>query len=97
MHTNGALHFALPAARRDPETAAQAKASWETCMEILERRLERGWLIGSAFTLVDLANASGVAFGVHAGKLSVESYKNVAAWRQRCQSRPAHARAVTSE
>lgn len=94
IHTNGDLHFALPPQRRDRETAAQAKATWEKCMDILEQRLEKGWMVGSAFSLVDVANAAAVAFGAMAGHLSVDGYKNVAAWLQRCQARPAFGRAI---
>jgi glutathione S-transferase len=94
IHTNGDLHFALPPQRRDRETAAQAKATWEKCMDILEQRLERGWMVGSAFTLVDVANASAVAFGAMAGNFSLDGYKNVSSWLQRCQARPAFGRAM---
>ena len=84
----------LLAAALHPD-APDAKKHWEACLEILDARLEaEPYLIGSSFTLADVAVVSNVAFGVMAAALAIEPYKNVVAWLERCRGRPAFARAM---
>lgn len=61
-------------------------------LRALEERLnDRGYVLGT-FSLVDVAVASGLAFGASVG-LSLEPYPRVAAWLRRCTDRPACKRA----
>jgi glutathione S-transferase len=75
--------------------APDTKTRWETCLEILDARLEgSAHLLGDAFSLADVAVTSNVAFGVMAAGLPVEPYPNVSAWLDRCKARPAFERAM---
>jgi glutathione S-transferase len=93
--TESGWRYAQPADRRSPELAADAKKQWETCLDILERRLERQpYIVGDSFTLADVAVGPNVVFGAMAGKLPIETCRNVSAWIERCKARPAFARAM---
>lgn len=56
---------------------------------------ERSWLVGDAFTIADLANASVMKIVSHTQL--VEAYPNLAAWRDRCFARPAYREAIEEQ
>jgi glutathione S-transferase len=94
-HTNSGSAYAPAAEHGSPELAADSKKQWETCLEILDARLERQpYVVGDGFTLVDVANASTIAFGSMAAKLPLDGCRNVQAWIERCRARPAFTRAM---
>lgn len=74
------------------ENAAQlavAKKEIAELHRILDERLaERAFILGSAFTLVDLVVASAVGYA-SAGGISVTDYPRLKAWLETCQARPA--------
>jgi glutathione S-transferase len=62
-------------------------------LDALDARLGgRDYLLGAAFSLVDVPAASSLLVGLALG-VSVEGRKNVEAWLARCRARPALARA----
>jgi GST-like protein len=61
-------------------------------MEILEERLaDRDYLIGGAFSLVDLIVACMVVYGTYCGA-TIDAYPRIQAWTGRCMERPAFAK-----
>ena len=80
-----------------PEDRSKAAAEYnhaqlDRLLAALEARLEgRDYLLGG-FSLVDVAAASWLAFGMAFG-VGLERYPRVAAWCKRCQERPAFKRA----
>ena len=84
----------LSTSERMPELqhAAMAELSRKEAREhlaILEARLEgREWLLGSAFSLVDVVMASTLIFAGFAG-VSFDGLPRVQAWLARCKERPA--------
>jgi glutathione S-transferase len=82
----------VPAEARNEVQAVQAKEGLERCLAILETRLEgRAWILGDAFTLVDVATASSVAFFARMAGLGKERFPRTAAWTGRATQRPAMA------
>jgi glutathione S-transferase len=78
-----------------PDAAERALGGWKTAMHILDQRLTgREYVLGSAFTLVDVVVASVVGLGPMLANLPVDE-KRVADWLARCQSRPALAKAIS--
>jgi glutathione S-transferase len=93
--TDGRL--SLPKEHRSAHVAKQYKERFEALMKLLDERLQgRDYILGSTFSLVDVANASMVGFATMLGGLSVADHKNVAGWVARCQSRPSMARVMGS-
>jgi glutathione S-transferase len=87
--------FALPKEHQSAHVAKASKDRFEQLMKVLDDRLSgRDYILGSAFSLVDVANASMIGFATMMGGLSVADHKNVAAWVARCQQRPAMGRAM---
>lgn len=94
MHATDA-RMALPKEHRSAHAGQMAKDRFHQCMKVLDGRLAgRDYTLGNAFSLVDVANASMVAFAAMMGGLSVADHPNVAAWVARCQQRPAMARVM---
>jgi glutathione S-transferase len=82
----------VPAEARNEAQATQAKEGLERCLSILEARLEgREWILGDAFTLVDVATASSVAFFARMAGLGKERFPRSATWTARATQRPAMA------
>ena len=85
----------FPAAERNLAQAEAAKKDFGQCLEILDHALTgKDYLVGNAFSLVDVANASTVAFGGMRLGIDFSTYKNVTAWVARSTQRPAMARAA---
>jgi glutathione S-transferase len=78
---------------RSAACAAYNKSQLDRCLAALEQRLDgRAHLLGSDFSLADLANASALGFGLMCG-LQLDTYPRTAAWCKRCIDRPARQRA----
>ena len=89
--------FALPKEHQSAHVGKMYKEKFEGLMKLLDDRLAgREYIMGSTFTLVDVANASMVGFATMMGGLSISDHKNVGAWAARCQQRPAMARVMAS-
>jgi len=92
---NSAFPKAPPPEKRATWLAEQATTAWEHNLGILDRQLEgKDHLFGKTFMLCDIAVAGNVNFGMRMVGLPVDAFKNVAARRERCTSRPAFARAM---
>jgi glutathione S-transferase len=84
----------FPADERNPKAADGARADLRSLLGILDATLEgREYLVGGAFSLVDLSIA---AFAPLLGRLGVDfgPWKNVNAWLARSMQRPALARTM---
>jgi glutathione S-transferase len=80
------------AADRSKATADYNHGQYLRNLDALEARLAgREYILGAAFSLVDVLAASVLLLGVALGG-SVEGRQNVAAWLERCRARPAFAR-----
>jgi len=77
--------------QRSKAAAEYHKGQFEVCLDALERQLASREFILGAFTLVDVAAASVVAFGKMLG-VSLGDRKSVSAWLDRCALRPARTR-----
>ena len=78
---------------RSAACAAYNKSQLDRCLAALEQRLEgRDYILGPDFSLVDLANASALAFGLMCG-LKLDGYPRAADWVKRCTGRAARERA----
>lgn len=76
-------------ALRSHEQAAAALAGVNELLDLLEARLaERPWMLGEAYSLVDLVVGSVVGYGVYFGA-DVEAHPQVKQWLGRLQARPA--------
>lgn len=95
LWTQGKHKFALPSDKRVPAVLPTAAWEFQRATRALESRLaEREWLVGAHFTLADLLVAHTLSWAVmfkHRLPDELEAY------RQRCQARPALARAVERE
>ncbi len=86
--------LSLPRDKQHKDTADRALATWNTCVRMLDERLaSREYLLGSTFSLCDVAVASVVGLGPMMAGLDLDS-KRVSDWLARCQGRPALARAL---
>jgi glutathione S-transferase len=93
-HAGSHPRMSLPKDKQVKEAADRAHAAWKHAMQLLDQRLAgRDYLLGSAFTLVDVVVASVVMIGPMMANLPIEE-KRVSDWVSRCQSRPALARAT---
>jgi glutathione S-transferase len=96
-HAGNHPRLTLPADKRLPDAADRALATWRTGLRVLDERLaSRAYLLGDAFTLCDCIVASVVNVGGMMGSMPVEE-KRVQDWIGRCTSRPALARAMSSD
>jgi glutathione S-transferase len=87
--------LALPKEHRSAHVAKMAKERFDQCAKVLDGRLQgKDYIMGSTFSLVDVANASMLGFATMMGGLSVADHKNVSSWLPRCQQRPAMARVM---
>ena len=94
MHATEA-RMALPKEHRSAHLAQMAKDRWAHYMHILDDKLKgREYMLGSSFSLVNVANASLVGFATMMAGLPLSEQKDVAAWVARCQQRPAMARVM---
>ncbi|HVZ42672.1 MAG TPA: glutathione S-transferase family protein [Ramlibacter sp.] len=78
---------------RSGACAEYNRGQFERMLRTLEERFsDREWLVGSGFTLADLACAGALGFGMLCG-IGLGDYPKTAAWVKRCGDRPARARA----
>jgi glutathione S-transferase len=95
-HAGAHPRMSLPKDKQVKESADRAHAAWKHATQLLDQRLAgRDFLLGDAFTLVDVVVASVVMIGPMLANLPVEE-KHVSDWVARCQSRPALARAIAT-
>jgi len=95
-HAGSHARMSFPRDKQVKDAAERAHGAWRSAMRILDERLAgREYLLGSGFTLVDVAAASVVGVGPMIANLPVDE-KRVADWLARCQSRPALAKAISS-
>ena len=84
----------VPEAARSPGQAELAAQEWHACLRLLDQRLAgRAWTVGGAFSLVDLANASGIGWGMMMIPTDLAALPHLAAWLARVTDRPAFAAA----
>jgi glutathione S-transferase len=85
----------IPAERRNAKAAEFAKGEVEKCLTILDGALKgKSWLVGDAFSLVDLHVAGWVAYVGMCG-FDTSKLANLAAWTKRATDRPGHATAMS--
>jgi glutathione S-transferase len=81
----------FPAEQRNAATAEAAKGELAQLLGILEQSLAgKSWLVGNAFTLVDLHTVCFISYFKMCG-LDLAPYPNIAAWIGRTEARPSHA------
>ncbi|MBD3895359.1 glutathione S-transferase family protein [Halomonas sp. ML-15] len=95
LWTQGKHKFALPRERRVPTVLPTAAWEFQRAMGALQRQFDgQAWLVGGQFTLADLFVGHTLSWGVRFKNrlpLALEAY------RERCISRPALARAAERE
>ncbi len=83
----------LPEDQRDPAKIKQAETDIERPLKVLDAQLaERGYLLGSEFTIADLNVAAVLSMAGFVG-LDVSGFPSVKRWFDTCLGRPAFARA----
>jgi GST-like protein len=83
-----------PEKLRSAALAEHAGAQIHTLLGILDARLaSRPYMLGAAFSLADLVDASAVGYGVMCG-VKVEPFPHVGKWLRACQDRAAFRAAV---
>ena len=81
-------------ALRDADHAAAAIRTATALLDLLQARLsQQPWMVGEAYSLVDLVVGQVVGYGTYLGA-AVEAHPAVAAWLQQVQARPAMQGAV---
>jgi glutathione S-transferase len=82
-----------PADKKDPFGVVQAKERLANVYEMIERDMAlKTWAMGDDFTMADCAAAPAL---FHAEKVvSLDGYKNTAAYLERLMQRPSYARAL---
>lgn len=81
-------------ALRDADHAAAAIRTATALLDLLQARLsQQPWMLGEAYSLVDLVVGQVVGYGTYLGA-AVEAHPAVAAWLQQVQARPAMQGAV---
>lgn len=84
----------LPENKRIPALVEQGKKTWAIAEKVIERGLGDGpFMLGDTFTAADVSVGSTVAWARFAGALSDSPV--LAAYLERCTSRPAFARAYS--
>ncbi len=74
---------------KSPVHAEVAQQEAQGLLRILDGRLQsRPYLLGPAFSLVDLIVGAVVGYGTMVG-IPVDAHANVKSWLERCQARPA--------
>ncbi|MDI5890025.1 glutathione S-transferase family protein [Halomonas rhizosphaerae] len=95
LWTQAKHKFALPRGRRVPAVLPTAAWEFQQALEALARRFEgEGWLVGDHFSLADLLLGHTLSWAV---QFKTRLPAALEAYRQRCASRPALARAVARE
>lgn len=95
LWTQSKHKFALPPAQRVPAVLPTAAWEFERALVALERRFDAGgWLVGDHFTLADLLLTHTLSWGANFKHRLTEGLE---AYRQRCETRPALARALARE
>lgn len=95
LWTQAKHKFALPRERRVPAVLPTAAWEFQRALEALARRFDgEGWLVGDHFTLADLLLGHTLSWAV---QFKTRLPVALEAYRQRCASRPALARAVARE
>lgn len=83
----------IPEEQRNAKAGEVGKADLDRLLRVLDSALEgREYLVGDSFTLADLHLASWMSY-VGMCNVSFDDYKNINAWKARCQARPAASRA----
>jgi glutathione S-transferase len=81
--------FMLPEAQRDAALAAAGRAAADRRLAVLEEHLAgRPFLLGEGFTIAD-CNLAGVLYGSWFRGYDLSAMPRVAAWMERCMTRPA--------
>lgn len=76
-------------ALRSPAHADAARALVNELLDLLEARLQQqAWMLGEAYSLLDLVVAQVVGYGVYVGAV-VDAHPAVAAWLGQVMARPA--------
>jgi glutathione S-transferase len=84
----------IPAERKNAQAAEFAKAEVEKYLAILDGALKgKTWLVGDAFSLVDLHAAGWVEYVGMCG-FDTSKLANISAWVKRASDRPGHAIAM---
>jgi glutathione S-transferase len=95
LWTQGKHKFALPQAQWVPSVLPTAAWEFQRALKALARRFDgNGWLVSDHFTLADLVLAHTLSWAVAFKNPLPESLQ---AYRERCEARPALARAVARE
>lgn len=82
-----------PDDQKNAKAGEVAKADLEAHLRVLDGALEgKQFLLGDSFSLVDVHLAAWMEY-VSMTKVDFAPYRSLSAWLQRCQARPAHARA----
>ena len=80
---------AMDDALRSADHAAAGIRAANGLLDLLEARLsQQSWMLGDAYSLVDLVVGQVVGYGTYLGA-SVDAHPAVAAWLQQVQARPA--------
>jgi glutathione S-transferase len=88
MHWVHAASEHVPAAMHNPAMAEYADTELKRLLRVLDERLRgRKYILGEAFTVVDLIVAASVGYGVMCG-VGLDGHPDVQAWLARCQQRP---------
>jgi glutathione S-transferase len=90
-------HERFPKELHHEPSRARGKADVESCVAILEGELtksKRPYLLGDAFTLVDLQLSGWVGYLGMMG-FDLAKYPTVVAWSQRCTQRPAFGKVMS--
>lgn len=95
LWTQAKHKFALPRAQRVPAVLPTAAWEFQRSLEALLRRFDgEGWLVGDHFSLADLMLGHTLSWAV---QLKTRLPAALEAYRERCATRPALARAVSRE
>lgn len=95
---HGTDAFGVPKQKRNAEHAERMKHGYYRHLSILDTRLTgQPYTLGSAFTLVDVANAALIGEAEALAGLGCSEHVDVAAWLERCRERPAYGRVLEDE
>lgn len=87
----------VPAERKNAKVAADARGQIESLLGILDAELkETRFVVGGAFSLVDVHLASVVGWIGRFGGATLDRWPNLHAWLQRCVARPGHQKSLAA-
>jgi glutathione S-transferase len=90
-----ASHERIPKERHNAAQAAAARTDIERDVGILDARLDgRSFVLGDAFSLVDIPFGGALGFASRSGAIDLAKYPRVAAYFGRISSRPAFAKGM---